>query len=88
MSARRLLAHLGEWNDDDYDVLAGGLVVGRIFKVNTGNRGCGRSPRASRRPHTNARLCRDARGPDVREELAAAMSKSPAGPGMSKRPPP
>jgi hypothetical protein len=24
----------GEWNDDDYDVLADGAVVGRIFKVN------------------------------------------------------
>jgi hypothetical protein len=24
----------GEWSDDDYDVLAHGLVVGRIFKVN------------------------------------------------------
>jgi hypothetical protein len=24
----------GEWNDDDYDVLAGGAVVGRIFKAN------------------------------------------------------
>jgi hypothetical protein len=23
----------GEWNDDDYDVLADGDVVGRIFKV-------------------------------------------------------
>jgi hypothetical protein len=23
----------GEWNDDDYDVLANGEVVGRIFKV-------------------------------------------------------
>ena len=23
----------GEWNDDDYDVLANGVVVGRIFKV-------------------------------------------------------
>jgi hypothetical protein len=22
----------GEWNDDDYDVLADGMVVGRIFK--------------------------------------------------------
>jgi hypothetical protein len=22
----------GEWNDDDYDVLADGVVVGRIFK--------------------------------------------------------
>jgi hypothetical protein len=24
----------GEWNDDDYDVLADGVIVGRIFKVN------------------------------------------------------
>jgi hypothetical protein len=24
----------GEWNDDDFDVLAEGIVVGRIFKVN------------------------------------------------------
>jgi hypothetical protein len=23
----------GEWNDDDYDVLADGVVVGRIMKV-------------------------------------------------------
>jgi hypothetical protein len=23
----------GEWNDDDYDVLADGIVVGRIFKA-------------------------------------------------------
>ena len=24
----------GEWNDDDYDVLADGFVVGRLFKAN------------------------------------------------------
>jgi hypothetical protein len=24
----------GEWNEDDYDVLADGIVVGRIFKAN------------------------------------------------------
>jgi hypothetical protein len=24
----------GEWNDDDYDVLADGVLVGRIFKAN------------------------------------------------------
>jgi hypothetical protein len=24
----------GEWNDDDVDVLADGIVVGRIFKAN------------------------------------------------------
>jgi hypothetical protein len=23
----------GDWNDDDYDVLAAGAVIGRIFKV-------------------------------------------------------
>jgi len=26
----------GEWSDDDYDVLADGVVVGRILKVNAG----------------------------------------------------
>jgi len=25
----------GEWNDDDYNVLANDAVVGRIFKANT-----------------------------------------------------
>jgi hypothetical protein len=37
----------GEWNDDDYDVLAG--VVGRIMKAAAspvGFRGCGRSSSA------------------------------------------
>jgi hypothetical protein len=24
----------GEWSDDDYDVLAEGVIVGRIFKAN------------------------------------------------------
>jgi hypothetical protein len=24
----------GEWNDEDYDVLADGIVVGRIFEAN------------------------------------------------------
>jgi hypothetical protein len=24
----------GPWNDDDFDVLAGGVVVGRIFEAN------------------------------------------------------
>jgi hypothetical protein len=37
----------GEWNDDDFDVLANGVVVGRIFKATprrSGSHGCGRSP--------------------------------------------
>jgi hypothetical protein len=29
----RLPAPTGEWNDDDYDVLADGVVVGRIMKA-------------------------------------------------------
>jgi hypothetical protein len=35
----------GQWNDDDFDVVANGIVVGRIFKSNSspvGRRGCGR----------------------------------------------
>jgi len=34
----------GQWNDDDFDVLANGVVVGRILKVHAapvGRRGCG-----------------------------------------------
>jgi hypothetical protein len=34
----------GTWSDDDYDVLADGVIVGRIFKANAApvRRGCGR----------------------------------------------
>jgi hypothetical protein len=35
----------GQWNDDDFDVVANGIVVGRIFKSNSSpvrRRGCGR----------------------------------------------
>jgi hypothetical protein len=32
LNARRQVA--GEWSDDEYDALADGLVVGRIFKAN------------------------------------------------------
>jgi hypothetical protein len=37
----------GEWNEDDFDVLADVAVVGRIFKAKrhrSGCRGCGRWP--------------------------------------------
>jgi hypothetical protein len=51
----------GEWSEDDYDVLATGMVVGRIFKANRGARrkpvdvDAGlRPPRASK---PDARLC-------------------------------
>src|SRR5437868_2027008 len=32
--ARVSFSPLGDWNDDDFDVLADGVVVGRIFKAN------------------------------------------------------
>jgi len=54
----------GEWNEDDFDVLADGVVVGRITKVHAAPVG---SPWmwtfglwTSRRSHANARLRRDA----------------------------
>jgi hypothetical protein len=56
----------GEWNDDDYDVLADGVVVGRIFNAAASPVG---TPwmwtlalGASREPHADASLRRDARG--------------------------
>jgi hypothetical protein len=37
-----------EWSQDDYDVLADGIVVGRIMKAAAwAHRGCGRSPTVS-----------------------------------------
>jgi hypothetical protein len=71
----------GEWNDDDFDVLANGEVVGRIFKVNAAPVG---SPwmwtlafgyhrdRAEPWVHSNARGC-DGR---IRQELAAEVNSS------------
>ena len=69
----------GEWNDDDYDVLAVDVVVGRIMKAAA-------APvdapwlwtlafRAPRGPHADARLRGDARGGDgsVRDELEAGV---------------
>ena len=48
----------GEWNDDDFDVLADGAVVGRIFKANAARRVVDVDIHyaAPRRPHANARL--------------------------------
>jgi hypothetical protein len=49
-----------EWSDDDYDVLADGLVVGRIMKAarKTGRRilGCGRSPTTHGRDYISGPL--------------------------------
>ena len=58
----------GQWDDDDYDVLADGEVVGRIYKAHAAP---GRltldvdsSLLAPRRPHADSRLRGDARGCD------------------------
>jgi hypothetical protein len=67
----------GEWNDDDYDVLADGVVVGRLFKVSAAPVG---TPwmwtleiEHWRRSQANLRLCGDPRGRNDRigEKLAA-----------------
>jgi hypothetical protein len=63
----------GEWSDDDFDVLADGVVVGRMAGRNVLD--VDARFRAPRRPHADARLRGDARGRDdgVRKELAAGV---------------
>jgi hypothetical protein len=56
----------GEWNEDDFDLLADGAVVGRIFKANAspvGHRGCGHWPLGitkTERPHMAIAATREA----------------------------
>jgi hypothetical protein len=72
---------LGEWKDDDFDVLANGVVVGRIMKANAAPVG---SPWmwtlafGYQRPHADPRLRADERGRDggIREELAEEAADS------------
>jgi hypothetical protein len=69
----------GEWNDDDFDVLADGVVVGRIFKANASPVGMSwmwNGLRSARGPHADAWLCRDARRSHdrLRQELAAGVT--------------
>jgi hypothetical protein len=69
----------GEWNDDDFDVLADGAVVGRIMKAAAAPMGMPwmwTLAWPTRRPHANARLRGDPRGRDggVRKKLAAGMT--------------
>jgi hypothetical protein len=51
----------GEWRDDDFDVLEGGVIVGRIFMANARRiaLGCRQAPTtaryAARRTATNRR---------------------------------
>jgi hypothetical protein len=71
----------GEWNDDNFDVLADGGVVGRIFQRRrlAGRNAVDVDARlwASRGPHSDARLRGDTRGRDggVRQELAAGIGR-------------
>jgi hypothetical protein len=70
----------GEWNDDDYDVLADGVVVGRILRCRIAS-GIGVDVDAwlwlSRGSHADSRLRGDARGRDggIREKLAAGVRR-------------
>jgi hypothetical protein len=65
----------GEWGEDDYDVLADGVVVGRIMKAAAVPVGMSWMW-PPRRPHADARLRAEARGRDggVRQKLAAGMT--------------
>ena len=81
----------GEWREDDFDVLADGVVVGRIMKAEAAP---GRDPmdvaagfRPSRRPHAHSRICGDTRGRHggIREELAAGMKSHEKAPPVLLR---
>jgi hypothetical protein len=70
----------GEWSDDDFDVLANGEVVGRIFKTGVfvarpwmWTLDIGHPPQPDTRLRCNARL----RDGSIRQELAAGMKESP-----------
>jgi hypothetical protein len=69
----------GDWSDDDYDVLAEGAVVGRIFKVNAAPVG---SPwmwslafgyHQDRTPTHGYAESREAAMAGIRQELAAGV---------------
>jgi hypothetical protein len=63
----------GEWSEDEYDVLADGVVVGRIMKAAAAP---ARHRKFKPRPCRNYRACRDARDGDggVRQELVAGVT--------------
>lgn len=75
----------GEWKDDEYDVLADGVVVGRIFPVAPGphrepHRGVDVGHGLPPRPHAHTRPRGDpGGGHGVAEELAPGMSGHCAG---------
>jgi len=71
----------GTWNEDDYDVLADGVVVGRIMKANAAPVGSpwlwtfGFNP-LERRPTHGYTATREAAIGGVRQELAAVVRHS------------
>jgi hypothetical protein len=62
----------GEWNDDDFDVVANGAVVGRIFKAqrSAGRKPVGHSPTHgySFRPLARLLKMKNADAPAVKRE--------------------
>ena len=73
----------GEWNDDDFDVVADGVVVGRIMKAAAAPVGVPWlwTHPVLRRSSADARLRGEARGRDggVREELAKVRFRGQTG---------
>jgi hypothetical protein len=62
----------GQWNEEDYDVLANGEVVGRIFKVNAAPVGSPWMWTLAFGHRCNARGCHGC----VRQELAAGVIRN------------
>ena len=81
----------GEWNDDDYDVLCDGLVVGRIMKAAAVPVGMswmwtlGFGYHEDRTPMHGYEPTREAAMAGVRQELAARVKESPERAGASSR---
>jgi hypothetical protein len=79
LSKRRLVGRPPNGTDDAFDVLADGIVAGRIFKANASPVGMSwmwNGLRSARGPHADAWLCRDARRSHdrLRQELAAGVT--------------
>jgi hypothetical protein len=77
----------GEWSNDDYDALAEGAVVGRIFKANAapvGPRDVDAGFRAPQGSHADARLC-FINGPDGAVSIPAVVRERRVGALCNRR---
>jgi hypothetical protein len=76
----------GQWNDDDFDVLADSAVVGRILQSQRRARrnavDVDAGLRAPRRPQADARLRRDARGGEAHRSVSPPWQSSMTCRGM------